>query len=149
MPSAITGTTGNDLLDASAATGAASLSGLAGNDTLVGGSGDDTLAGGIGSNRLFGGAGNDTFLIAFGAGQADTLDGGAGFDTVTITLTAAQAAQAAVQASLGALARFLAIAAPVDPAARFVDSTLHLDITGIEAANVTVDALRRLWHRWC
>ncbi|MDB5318784.1 MAG: Delta-60 repeat-containing protein [Phycisphaerales bacterium] len=103
----ITGSGGDDFIDASSSSipvyidggdgddsilgGAAADSLLGGNgrDTLFGGRGDDTLAGGNGNDylsggpgadHLFGDAGNDQFY-AFDS-EIDALDGGAGFDRI-------------------------------------------------------------------
>ena len=98
---------GNDILDASLATGTATLNGAAGTDTLTGGTGNDFLTGGAGGDILNGGAGtgdwaqyNDggtvgvTINLALdtasgGTAQGDQLNGienilGSGFgDTLT------------------------------------------------------------------
>lgn len=72
---------GNDTVNASAATSALLIEGGAGNDALTGGAGNDTLTGGLGSDRLAGGGGNDrlsggdgrdVFALAAGGGQ-DTI----------------------------------------------------------------------------
>src|SRR5690349_2064300 len=79
-----TGTTGNDVANATNGTLAGftggllaelqdavgdTFEGLAGNDTVVAGAGEDTINGGDGADILSGGAGDDT------------INGGAGFDT--------------------------------------------------------------------
>jgi Ca2+-binding RTX toxin-like protein len=69
----LTGGAGANILDASAFTGAVTLTGGAGNDSLVGGSGNDSLLGGLGDDSLTGGLGDDT------------LDGGTGTDRVIET----------------------------------------------------------------
>jgi Ca2+-binding RTX toxin-like protein len=67
----LTGTSGDDVLNASAFTnGPVTLNGLAGNDQLFGGSGDDILDGGTGADAFDAGAGNDT--IRTQDGVADT-----------------------------------------------------------------------------
>lgn len=55
----LTGGAGNNVLNASAFTGAVTLNGGAGNDTLQGGKGSDVLTGGLGNDSLSGGAGID------------------------------------------------------------------------------------------
>ncbi len=97
---------GDDLVDASTATGPATvlggagsdtltgtsgadsifggdgndqLNGLAGIDTMDGGSGNDTLVGGAGGDFMIGGDNSDTFIWNPGDG-ADTLEGGDGDD---------------------------------------------------------------------
>jgi Ca2+-binding RTX toxin-like protein len=79
---------GDNLLDATAFSGQASLHGGLGNDTLRGGHGDDNLDGGGGNDRIAGnqgadrangGSGNDVIL---GHGGNDTLLGGAGDDSI-------------------------------------------------------------------
>ncbi|MGB9143906.1 MAG: VCBS domain-containing protein [Aestuariivirga sp.] len=95
-----TGTTGNDLANASTGiitgfTGGSLaqlqdsigdiFNGGAGNDTVVAGSGDDVLNGGIGADTLSGGTGNDTFQFVNGdIVSGDILDGGAGTDTLKV-----------------------------------------------------------------
>lgn len=91
--------TGSSLaeIDASAATGAISLSssdgtgtgglgvtikGGAGDDVLTGGANNDTITGGAGNNTLNGGAGADN--ITGGAGN-DTITGGTGIDSINIS----------------------------------------------------------------
>lgn len=60
----VIGTAYNDMLDASMATTAVSLTGGAGNDTLKGGTGNDTLDGGLGADVIDGGAGSDSLTYA-------------------------------------------------------------------------------------
>ena len=72
------GGTGNDSADGG--DGNDSLDGAAGDDVLTGGAGDDVISGGLGEDDLFGGAGNDTITI----GQGDTAEGGDGDDTFLI-----------------------------------------------------------------
>jgi hypothetical protein len=75
----LTGGSGNNLLDASAFTGSASLSGLGGDDVLIGGSGNDALYGGLGNDRLYGRAGVD---VLWGEDGNDGLFGGSGGDVL-------------------------------------------------------------------
>ena len=84
----LSGGTGNNILDASAFSGDATLDGDAGNDTLIGGSGNDQLIGDAGNDILVGNAGDD-FLFGYagrdlliGGLGADDLDGGADDDIV-------------------------------------------------------------------
>ncbi len=97
------GGSGNDFLDASAATASVTLVGGDGNDTLIGGIGDDLLIAGAGNNTLVGGNGNNRFI----GGGNDTMTGGihsdyyevhfstvvlndaAGLDTVDLTASPA------------------------------------------------------------
>ena len=81
----VNGFTGNDTLDASAATAAIQLFGDRGNDLLRGGSGDDTLSGGPGNDTFFGGAGDDLILIT-DTGDV-VVDAGSGRDTVAVDTT--------------------------------------------------------------
>lgn len=96
----LTGGASDNILDASAFTGAVALRGEAGNDLIIGGNGGDTLNGGDGDDylvgdgsllpnalgidvagdALFGENGNDVLL---GSSAADALIGGAGNDTIT------------------------------------------------------------------
>ena len=62
----LTAGTGNNILDASAFSGNAILSGQAGEDLLMGGLGNDTLNGGEGNDILSGGAGNDNLIGGLG-----------------------------------------------------------------------------------
>jgi Ca2+-binding RTX toxin-like protein len=75
----ITGTAGNDTINASAASGAGTFQGGGGDDSLLGGSGNEVLDGGSGNDTLYGGAGNDS--LAGGAGD-DLILGGDGNDTL-------------------------------------------------------------------
>ena len=93
----VTGTAGNDTLDASlsglsqtlnagdgadiVAGGSAAdvLDGGTGNDSIDGNGGDDTITGGQGADTLLGGAGAD---LLDGGTEADSLDGGSGADTL-------------------------------------------------------------------
>ena len=98
------GNNGNNLIDASSATSAVSLSGNGGRDTLIGGSNDDILRGAA-SSSLVGGDGNDTFYasgsdISINGGNGDnvfifdnsahfvssTVSGGIGNDTIQFTV---------------------------------------------------------------
>ncbi|HRK29789.1 MAG TPA: calcium-binding protein [Tepidisphaeraceae bacterium] len=85
------GGAGNDLIDATAATGSGGVGGVsiygeAGHDTLRGSNNDDSLEGGDGRDLLLGNAGDDTLVgndgddRLFGGSGNDTLTGGAGRD---------------------------------------------------------------------
>lgn len=82
------GTVGDDVIDASAATGGVLIDGSDGHDEIFGGVGDDTLFGGDGDDRMHGGDGAD--IMEGGSGDDlivsedgdDTVDGGAGNDTL-------------------------------------------------------------------
>lgn len=71
---------GNDTVDASAATDGVNV---------IAGGGDDSLTGGAGADTLSGGSGADTFVIGpAGSGAGDIIDGGAaGTDADTLDLT--------------------------------------------------------------
>ena len=90
----ITGSTGNDILEAGDDTAGkgiaqgALLDGQLGNDRLIGNTGNDTLIGGVGDDVLIGGdgadimkgdSGNNDYLP--GSGDS-TIEGGAGLDTL-------------------------------------------------------------------
>ncbi|MES2626945.1 MAG: calcium-binding protein [Pseudomonadota bacterium] len=86
----LTGTGGNDTLDATLATKAVTLNGGAGDDALTvdannntinGGDGIDTITAGDGNNTISGGAGNDIIVVGTGA---NTITAGDGNDTITI-----------------------------------------------------------------
>jgi len=74
---ALTGTSGRDWIDGSAAND--SIFGYAGRDVLDGGLGNDIIRGGSGADRMLGGAGRDN--IDGGLGH-DTLKGGSGSDVL-------------------------------------------------------------------
>jgi Ca2+-binding RTX toxin-like protein len=78
------GTSGNDVLDASASATSYQIIGNGGYDTLIGSSADDTLDGGPGNDSLNGGPGNDR--LTGGPGN-DTIAGGAGDDTILMSLS--------------------------------------------------------------
>jgi Ca2+-binding RTX toxin-like protein len=71
--------TGFEDVDASAATGAVSLTGAADDNSLTGGAYADTLFGGDGNDTLRGRSGNDSLD---GGNGNDILDGGAGVDKI-------------------------------------------------------------------
>ena len=84
-----------------------SLTGTDGDDVIVGGKGDDTLEGGAGSDILLGGQGDDTFIYDLSAHlgtDEDVYHGGIGNDTVIIRMTAAEAANLALECNVGLLA---------------------------------------------
>ena len=93
----ITGGAGNDTISGGASA-ANSLTGGAGADSLVGGSGNDTISGsdgadtitaGAGVDNVSGGGGDDVFVFVADLTTADTIDGGDGTDTLSITSAAA------------------------------------------------------------
>ena len=73
----VEGGDGNDVIDASQATGQVILDGGAGDDVIKGGHASDLLIGGDGHDKISGGNGNDE--IDAGAGN-DSIDGGGGGD---------------------------------------------------------------------
>ncbi len=75
----LTGGSGADSINATAATIAVTLIGGAGNDTLIGGTANDLLQGGDGNDALSGGTGNDRLE---GQNNNDMLTGGAGNDVL-------------------------------------------------------------------
>lgn len=81
MAHIVTGTSGDDHLDALVDNGDTTLKGLGGNDELDGYGGNDILAGGTGTDALHGGDGNDTYIFALGDGQ-DMIHEIQGIDTV-------------------------------------------------------------------
>ncbi len=135
----LNGTSGNDLLDATARTDAVVLRGFEGDDTLLGGSGRDRLAGADGHNLLNGGGGNDQFFVTPNAAEFNTILGGAGTDALIVGMTAAQYANPAIRAALSQLDFFMARQA-ADPTAHFVSDALHLDVSGVETASVRIEA---------
>ena len=93
------GGAGDDTLDASGTTTAATVLGNGGddkitggsaNDYLIGGTGDDSLDGGAGNDRLVGGAGADELRggagndLIYADGQDTVVEGGAGYDRVIV-----------------------------------------------------------------
>ena len=75
----ITGGTGNDVITATAYTGALVINGGDGADQLQAGTGSNTLNGGAGADLLTGNNGNDSLV---GGADNDTLVGNAGNDTL-------------------------------------------------------------------
>jgi hypothetical protein len=133
------GTSGDDDLDASGSTSSVVLRGYDGDDTLRGGFGADRLAGHDGHNLLYGNDGNDFLFVSPNPMQFDTVYGGNGYDTLVVGLTAAQYATPAIRAALSQLDHFIARQAS-DPTAHFVSEALHLDVAGVEASSVRVEA---------
>ncbi len=80
----LTGSSGNDSINASTFTGPVTLRGGAGNDSLLGGTGSDVLDGGEGKDTLKGGLGDDTLT---GDAGIDSLDGGSGTDWLRETVS--------------------------------------------------------------
>jgi Ca2+-binding RTX toxin-like protein len=80
-PSVLTGTTGNDVLQA-ANDGNWIVNGLAGNDVITTGAGNDVISGGAGSDVISSGAGDDTIRFSGGSEGPDTIDAGAGVDRI-------------------------------------------------------------------
>jgi hypothetical protein len=78
---AVQGSSGDDIINASADGGGIQAFGGAGADSITGGSGDDRLDGGAGNDTIAGGAGSDTLT---GGEGADTLTGGAGADDFVV-----------------------------------------------------------------
>ncbi|MBC7853239.1 MAG: hypothetical protein IAF94_07375 [Pirellulaceae bacterium] len=75
----VSGSEGDDLIDASQADGRCFLFGAGGDDTIIGSSQDDSLEGGEGDDSLTGRGGDDQI---FGGNGNDTVDAGAGNDWV-------------------------------------------------------------------
>jgi Ca2+-binding RTX toxin-like protein len=98
-PAALRGTTGNDALDRSAATGPARIGAQAGDDVLTGGAGDDWLFGHAGRDTMTGGGGGDAFVFSQGDGLDRVKDFAPGIDRLMLrdvdpaTVTAAFATQ--------------------------------------------------------
>ncbi|SDK02961.1 Hint domain-containing protein [Aliiruegeria lutimaris] len=69
---AITGGTGDDIIDASADASGLALEGGSGNDWISGGGGDDTITGGTGDDTIQTDTGQDTIVLADGFGN-DTI----------------------------------------------------------------------------
>jgi Ca2+-binding RTX toxin-like protein len=84
----LVGGQGNDLIDASASTGANILNGNLGNDTIIGGAGADSLRGGQGDDVIHAGSGNDWISgdlgnnTIYGGQGMDTFHAGAGHDVI-------------------------------------------------------------------
>ena len=81
-PSSFIGNTGANTLDASTASGPASLRGFEGGDTLLGSVSGDWLDGGTGNDVLTGGGGADNFVFRQGDGQDRIVDFTAGVDHI-------------------------------------------------------------------
>ena len=85
---AVTGSSGDDTLNAALSASAQTLNGGDGADIITGGSAGDSLEGGSGADTIDGGAGDDTILagtendsVLGGAGN-DSIEGGDGADTL-------------------------------------------------------------------
>lgn len=83
----LSGSGGDDTIDATGFTGETTMDGNAGNDTIRGGSGPDSIGGGTGNDALFGNKGDDVLdqIDGYGADSSDgddTFSGGPGTDTV-------------------------------------------------------------------
>lgn len=74
----VSGTAGNDIISAGSGSGGKLIDGDAGDDIICGGPGDDEILGGDGDDVLFGLGGND--LLSGGPGE-DVFYGGAGSNT--------------------------------------------------------------------
>ena len=82
---AITGGSGNDLIDLNSSTAA---------NTVHGGAGIDSITAGAGNDSIDGGDGNDTIVMAGNLTTNDTIDGGSGTDTIKVTASALTTATA-------------------------------------------------------
>ena len=136
----VTGTPGNDMIDASTHTDSVVLRAGAGADTVLGGSGNDRIDGGPGADFLSGGAGNDSFFETFdpqAADGRDTIDGGTGTDQLFLTLGTYQLTPAVV-AELHRLEDFTILHGS-DGTAHFTSDLLHLDMTNVEVARLRLD----------
>jgi Ca2+-binding RTX toxin-like protein len=80
-PKSVTGTTGNDLLEA-LTDDAWIVNGLAGNDTIQTQAGNDLITGGAGNDNIRSGAGDDVIRFSGTAEGFDNIDGGAGNDRI-------------------------------------------------------------------
>jgi Ca2+-binding RTX toxin-like protein len=80
----VSGSTGADTVDVSAADASWTVNGGDGDDTITGGSGDDDLTGGGGSDLVSGGDGKDNISITdyYGVGTIDIVQGGDGDDSI-------------------------------------------------------------------
>jgi Ca2+-binding RTX toxin-like protein len=79
----ITGSaSGGDILNASAATKAVTITTIAGANTITGSSIASTLTGGAGNDTIIGGAGNDVIVTG---GGTDSVTGAAGADLITLS----------------------------------------------------------------
>ncbi len=73
---------GDDTIDASAATAGTNISSGSGNDNITGGDGDDTMDAGAGDDRIAGGRGDDTLTGGFG-NDTYVFGDGDGADLIT------------------------------------------------------------------
>ncbi|MFS2108775.1 beta strand repeat-containing protein [Sphingomonas sp. Sphisp140] len=78
--SQVLGSSFDDAIDLTAASGTVTVDGADGSDSILGGGGNDTLRGGEGDDRVEGGSGSDTLQ---GDGGQDWLISGNGGDTIT------------------------------------------------------------------
>jgi peroxidase len=141
---------GNDTLDGN--DGDDDLYGGADNDVLRGGAGRDLLAGGSGNDRMDGGKGRDTmrgedgndqFFVALGndlkSKEREEIEGGAGWDELILTMNRSQAY--AMKEDIAKFASFLRHGHGSDEDRHFTSNTLHIDVSGVEAARVRVDGV--------
>jgi|GEM_PF-1952018 len=107
----VSGSSGNDALDAIGSTAGVKLFGRDGNDALGSGDGDDFLFGGNGNDtlelgggydRASGGAGADVFMIKADWGRVDVLDFEDGVDLLDLSLTGATSLSDLTLTDLGA-----------------------------------------------
>ena len=102
-----------------------------GNDIVLGGGGRDVLDGGAGNDIVAGGRGNDVLVYraAENRGDYDLYLGGRGCDTLVLVLSAAMAADSAVQAEIAAFEAYPAWAP-------FHFETLNLTVHSVERLHV-------------
>jgi serralysin len=80
-PQTLTGTSGNDVLQATT-NGNWIVDGLAGNDTITTLGGNDVIKGGAGTDVISSGAGDDVIRFSGSGEGSDNIDGGAGIDRI-------------------------------------------------------------------
>ncbi|MFC7475083.1 hypothetical protein ACFQS7_12015 [Dankookia sp. GCM10030260] len=133
-----------DVFDASAL-GAADIGvfrDLGAGDTAIGGQGADRFALAAAGSAVAGGAGADMFFTVYdgtAAGARDTIEGGAGIDLLSITVNSSQVTDI-LKAELVRLQAYLTFG---DVGAHFVSDILHVDMTGVETANIRLDGVLR------
>src|SRR5205823_4812861 len=128
---------GNNLIDATAFSGAVTLEGGDGNDTLKGGSGPNLLFGGAGKDSLIGGAGRDVLV---GGSGADTLRGGGGDDVLIGAKVSYYNEAAAPILGRSVPTAFAAIADEWNSSSTYADRVQHLLHGGGLNGNVVLNA---------
>ena len=90
------------------------INGGGGDDRILASQGEDVIDGGSGSDRIWARHGDDvvTYTLSENFGESDYYDGGHGTDTLRLVLTAEEAQDPTIQATIDAITAFVAGADP-------------------------------------